>query len=298
MSKAPSMPIFIDAYLADTSHLETVEHGAYLLLLMAMWRRNGWVPDDDKDNARIVGLSKAKWVNMKKRLSPFLTFENGEITQLRLLSEWINVQNYLENQSKKGKISAQKRREKLISESKENKDLPPTAVVSRLQPESNTHPNPIKESPNPLEGELFSPVEVKPNLEVEFDNNFWPEYPHKVGKVVALKAFIKAREKTPLNEILDGLERYKKTKPAERSWLNPSTFLRQLRWLDEPAKLPDGHFVVKNIGTDGWVVTCGSDEYAAWKRHYQKANSSEVYKFKDEPGLAVNVPSRWPKSGY
>ena len=49
MSKAPSMPMYWDAYIADTTHLSTEEHGAYLLLLAAMWRRDGSVPDDDKD---------------------------------------------------------------------------------------------------------------------------------------------------------------------------------------------------------------------------------------------------------
>ena len=71
MSKAPAMPMYWDAYLADTTHLTTEEHGAYMLLLAAMWRRDGSVPDDDKDNARIIGLTVAKWRKIKARLSVF-----------------------------------------------------------------------------------------------------------------------------------------------------------------------------------------------------------------------------------
>lgn len=87
MSQFPMMPLFLDAYLGDTTHLSTEEHGAYLLLLMAMWRRDGTVPDDDKDNARIVGLSLQKWRHIKARLLPFLTLENGFLTQNRLKKE-------------------------------------------------------------------------------------------------------------------------------------------------------------------------------------------------------------------
>lgn len=116
MSQAPSMPMFWDAYIADTTHLTTEEHGAYLLLLGAMWRRNGWVPDDDKDNARILGLTVAKWRKTKARLSTFLTFENGEISQKNLLKIWKNTQEKIEknreNGSKGGRLK-----------SKENNDV-------------------------------------------------------------------------------------------------------------------------------------------------------------------------------
>lgn len=102
MSQAPSMPMFWDAYLADTTHLSTEEHGAYLLLLAAMWRRNGWVPDDDKDNARILHMTVAKWRRTKDRLSGFLIFKDGEISQKNLLKNWENVQEKIEKNRENG----------------------------------------------------------------------------------------------------------------------------------------------------------------------------------------------------
>ena len=91
MSKAPAMPMYWDAYLADTTHLTTEEHGAYMLLLAAMWRRNGSVPDDDKDNARILGLTPAKWRKIKARFADTISgfkMESGTITQEKLQKTW------------------------------------------------------------------------------------------------------------------------------------------------------------------------------------------------------------------
>ena len=96
------MPMFWDAYLADTTHLSTEEHGAYLLLLAAMWRRNGWVPDDDRDNARILGMTPAKWRRVKDRLSGFLIFEGGQITQKNLLKIWKITQEKIEKNRENG----------------------------------------------------------------------------------------------------------------------------------------------------------------------------------------------------
>ncbi len=115
MSKLPSMPLFVDAYLADTTHLSLEEHGAYLLLLMAMWRRGGAIPDDDKDNARMLGLMPRAYLRLKPRLMPLLSAYGSNpvmLTQKRLQKEWNYSVENRERQSAKGKAGAKERWER------------------------------------------------------------------------------------------------------------------------------------------------------------------------------------------
>ena len=89
MSQAPYMPLFVDAYLADTTHLTAEESGAYLHLLMAMWRHGGSVPNDDRDLARIARVSPSRWPRVKARIMPLLTLNpDGRLSQKRLTKEW------------------------------------------------------------------------------------------------------------------------------------------------------------------------------------------------------------------
>ncbi|ABS68928.1 hypothetical protein Xaut_3701 [Xanthobacter versatilis] len=69
---------------------------------------------------------------------------------------------------------------------------------------------------------------------------FWQAYPHKVGKQDAEKAFISVMKRgaVPLDQMLAALDRYVRTKPPDRSWCNPGTWLRQGRWDDEPGTDP------------------------------------------------------------
>src|SRR5690606_29918363 len=98
MADFPSLPLWTDAYLADTRHLSTVEHGAYLLLLMEAWRRPSCsLPDDDRLLARLAGLSDDEWLKIKGIVLDFWQYDGRrkEWRQLRLVKE----RDFLVNQS-------------------------------------------------------------------------------------------------------------------------------------------------------------------------------------------------------
>lgn len=142
MSKAPSMPMYWDAYLADTTHLTTEEHGAYMLLLAAMWRRNGAVPDDDKDNARILGLTTAKWRKTKARLVstiPGFRIEGNLITQEKLQKTWKNTQEKIDKNRANGAKGGR------AASSKNNGLAQANATVSQSQNPSIPEPEPEPE---------------------------------------------------------------------------------------------------------------------------------------------------------
>lgn len=56
----PWMPLYVADYLGDTGHLSTLEHGAYMLLIMNYWQL-GELPTGDEDLATITKLDVKSW---------------------------------------------------------------------------------------------------------------------------------------------------------------------------------------------------------------------------------------------
>ena len=83
-TNAPSIPLFGDAYLADTRHLSLEEHGAYLQLMMIAWRSTDCaLPDDDVRLARMLGISAGRWAKIKIAVMAFWTLSEKGWTQKR-----------------------------------------------------------------------------------------------------------------------------------------------------------------------------------------------------------------------
>ncbi len=111
---------------------------------------------------------------------------------------------------------------------------------ARISVESAETPSPDKETPHTPK--KLTPTNIPPSppkggsSPTTFDR-FWSEYPQKVGKREAEKAFAKARKRASFDAIMGGLARYV-AKTDDRPWCNPSTWLNQARWTDQPAILP------------------------------------------------------------
>ena len=92
MAEFPSMPLWTDAFIADTTHLNSAETGAYMMLLICMWRSGGYIPNEDKKLSRFARCTPAQWKRIKPIIMEFLIIDERGITQKNLLKTLSNVQ--------------------------------------------------------------------------------------------------------------------------------------------------------------------------------------------------------------
>lgn len=115
MSSSPFMQLYVGDYLADTLDLTTEQHGAYLLLLMTMWRHGAKLPDDPAKLCRVARVSPKRWAGIWSEISRFFACEGGFITNNRLTKEHQKAVSISQERktagSRGGSASALKRQE-------------------------------------------------------------------------------------------------------------------------------------------------------------------------------------------
>lgn len=107
----------------------------------------------------------------------------------------------------------------------DERDVTNVTVTDTVSPKKEIPPTPPKEKTTPSTVVVGSAREFA---------DFWDLFPNKVGKRDAQAAFSKARTRADFETIIAGLRRYV-AKTDDRAWCNPSTFLNQDRWDDQPA---------------------------------------------------------------
>jgi hypothetical protein len=78
----------------------------------------------------------------------------------------------------------------------------------------------------------------------DYREQFWTEWPEKRAKKPAIVALERAHaaDSAAFIDIIEGIRRYIRTKPPDRDWMLPTTFLNQERWNDEPGtSTTNGH---------------------------------------------------------
>lgn len=86
MGDTPFMPLWVADFLGDTLDLDAKELGAYMLILMTLWQRNGVLSDDQKKLKRVSRIGR-DWPKVWAEIGRYFIHENGTITNKRLTQE-------------------------------------------------------------------------------------------------------------------------------------------------------------------------------------------------------------------
>lgn len=135
------MPLWVADFLGDTLDLNAREVGAYMLLLMAMWNRNGRLPDDQTKLQRIARCGR-EWPRVWDAIGPYFTVESGHITQKRLLREFETVAAKREVNAQSGARGGQAKALKQKEASLANAMQP----LKQSEPEPEPEPEPRAEA--------------------------------------------------------------------------------------------------------------------------------------------------------
>lgn len=156
MAEFPALPIWTDAYLADTREFTAAQHGAYFLLMMTAWRtRENGLPDDDEKLAKWAAMDRRTWLKNKPTIMAKWCRIDGLWHQKRLDDERKRAEHVRHCQMQAGLASALKRKEiqsrhvatelptplqppspspspSIDSVSKEDTESPPTPPIENL----------------------------------------------------------------------------------------------------------------------------------------------------------------------
>ena len=231
----PYMPLYISDYLADAAHLSTIEHGAYLLLIMNYWQKGKPLPNDDAKLARIVQLRIQNWKKIKSTISEFFIVSDQEWHHKRIEKELEIFRSKSDKARLAGQISGQKRREKR----EENEQQPLNDRSTSVEQTPNHKIREDTDNINNISLSLRAREEHIKKFEVA-----WGKYPavSKGSKTKAEEKFLKLAKNDPdlpdkiLQAIIDqDTEQILKQRHGHwcPEWKHFITWLNQSCWENE-----------------------------------------------------------------
>jgi uncharacterized protein YdaU (DUF1376 family) len=271
MTGVPGMMLWTDAYLADTQHLTTVQHGAYLLILMAMWRNGGSLPNDEIRLSRCAGMTLDKWRKVGSDVRELLTVDGGQITQRRLKRELEKTLSKIEKRRaagrRGGEAKARNNQEPTLANAT---DLPEQKAA--LAPETKTQTKNRSKKDSRTIADAIRPPDP------DFDR-FWAAYPERKGgnpKKPARSIFEKLIEAgAEPEQLIASVRRYADLEAKNigtRFIQTAETFLN--KWSAED------YVAAKPVIT----ITAGTPEWTAWRAYYVANDKKFSLKQIDEHG--------------
>ncbi|MCE4223424.1 YdaU family protein [Methylobacterium sp. C25] len=229
-----------EAWDEGTDELTLEQEAAYLRLCHQLYRRKAAIPSAATTLARIWRChpNKARKLLVDLVEAGKVVERDGHLTNTRVTRELDARETRRTQQADAGHIGgtqAQDNRRKSLKTNDADVAVAPTPVGA-------------KSSRERVRGRDRDQIEAEPLSDPRADSafpprafdEFWAAYPHKVGKDAARRAFdiVRRSDRVSFAEIVDGLARYKASKPPTRDWCHPTTWLNQGRWADQPAEPP------------------------------------------------------------
>lgn len=212
MSSKPWIPFYVGDFLADTAHLETIEIGAYLLLICHYWR-TGPLPADESRLRNICRLSRHNFSKSKAVILKFFVLENEKYLHKRIDSEIakaIDISTVKAESGRRGGLA------KAVANSKQKR--------TQSQSQSQSHIKKNNTSSNDFE-------------------RWWAIYPKKVSKKKAKAIWMRIKPDTDIliANVQDRLASDSRWKAGYIK--DPTGYLNGELWNDEiqidaPAELP------------------------------------------------------------
>lgn len=151
MAALPYMQLYVADYLADTMHLTTEEHGAYLLLIFNYWQTGKPIPVARL--ARITRLSNERWTDVERSLGEFFNERSNEWVHDRIERDLEAVRATQEQRIAAGKASAEAR-----------KQAAKTRPKASRNDRSTTVEKPLNEKATNIEEKRREDIDQKPPL--------------------------------------------------------------------------------------------------------------------------------------